>query len=426
MSTHDPIQLLITLGMLSSLCYYLASYFGARDFFRKARKLHQSRGDTPLPTVTILKPLKGLEVDLYVNLASFCRQDYPTFEIIFGVADRNDPAVPVVRRLQASFPDVAINLVIDSRLYGTNLKVSNLHNMSRLARHDVIVIADSDIRVPSDYLRRIVPPLQDTKVGIVTCLYRASGKDSVPTMMESLFVNTDFSPSVLVARLVEARRYAFGATIALRRSVLAEVGGFLPLANHLADDYFLGKRVAEHGYDVALSDLVVETVLAAEPWTQLIEHQLRWARTNRSSRPGGYFASVVTYGVLWATLNLLYNQGSGSALFVAVLMYGARMLTASAVAKRYLEAPLRPQEILLIPVKDLFNAVIWALAFLGDTVQWSGNEFRVMKGGEMLRVSPIDAAAAPGLAYSSHKDHEPHAASLHGQNTSRSGSSLHV
>jgi ceramide glucosyltransferase len=414
--------------MVFSTCYYLASYFGARDFFGRARLSQLPRGDASLPTVTVLKPLKGLEVDLYDNLASFCRQDYPTFQLVFGVADRRDPAIRVVRRLQAAHPDVAIDLVIDGRLYGTNYKVSNLHNMYRAARHEVMVIADSDIRVGSDYLRRVVEPLRDPRVGVVTCLYRAVSSGGAPTLIERLFINTDFSPSVLVARLVETRRYAFGATIAVSRSVLSTIGGFLPLANYLADDYYLGHRVAERGYEVALSNVVVETVLAVGTWRRLLDHQLRWARTYRSSRPGGYLALVFTHGTLWATLNLLYNQGSAGAAVVTALVYGLRMCTAGVIANRYLQADLRLHEVLLVPVKDLFLSVVWALAFAGDTVHWSGNAFLVTKNGEMLQVPTPDAAVVPPLAYSTSMDSKPdlQPASPHAPRVARTRSSLHA
>lgn len=427
-SHYDPIELVLGIGLLISLWYCLASYAGAWDFRRQGAAKHPDAGDPWLPSVTILKPLKGLEVDLYENLSSFCRQDYPTFQIIFGVADPDDPAVQVVRRLQAYYPQLAIDLVVDGRIYGTNYKISNLHNMYRAAKHEVLVIADSDIRVSSDYLRRIVEPLRDPKVGMVTCLYRAVSSGGMPTLIESLFVNTDFAPSVLVARLVETRRYAFGATMALRRSVLNEIGGFLPLANYLADDYYLGNRVAARGYEVGLSDLVVDTVLDVGTWTHLLEHQLRWARTNRSSRPGSYFALVLTHGTLWATLNLLYNHGNGWAVSVTALMYALRMLTASVIANRYLGAPLRWCDALLVPLKDLLLSAIWVMAFIGDRVQWSGNAFRVTKGGELELVSPSPGTCAQTLTYSTSASapHDPHAASLHAPRTSRTGSSLRI
>lgn len=402
-------QLVLGIGIGGSLFFYLAGYYGAWDFFTRSKPASEpDRADTSLPTVSILKPLKGLDVDLFENLSTFCRQNYPVFQLVFGVADADDPAVKVVRQLQAQYPSVQIELVIDGRIYGTNYKVSNLHNMYRAAKHDVIVIADSDIRVRSDYLRRLVPHLDDPQVGLVTTLYRAVSTGGPSTLVESLFINTDFSPMVLVARIVEKPTYAFGATMAMRRTTLDAIGGFLPLANYLADDYYLGNRIAERGYRLALSDVVVETVLAVGGWRRLFDHQLRWARTYRNCRPGGYFSSILTHGTLWATLNLVYNQFSPLACLLAALVYGVRITAASTIANRYLHAPLRWTEALVVPLKDLFVSAVWALCFFGDTVHWSGHTFRVLKGGQMVRVSP--AEPLPVIAsyrVSEEHDHRP-------------------
>ena len=390
-------QLLIIIGLLVSVAFYLIGYFEARRFFRQSVRAtgHNGRGQKR-PGVTILKPLKGLDVYLYENLSSFCTQDYPTLQIVFGVADCDDPAVQVVRRLQAAHPSLNIDLVIDRRVYGTNYKVSNLYNMYRVAKHEVILIADSDIRVKRDYVRRIVAGLADPQVGLVTCLYRAVNTGGLPTLVETLFINTDFVPMVLMARVVEKPSYAFGATMAMRRSTLDEIGGFLPLASHLADDYHLGNRIAARGYRLALSDVVVETVLGVGKWKRLFDHQLRWARTYRNCRPGGYFGSIMTHGTLWATLNLMYHHFSPGACTVAALVYGLRIATASAICNRHLGAPLNFGHALLVPVKDLFVSLVWLLCFLGDTVHWSGFKFRVMKDGRMIQLSP-PATVEPSL-----------------------------
>lgn len=403
------IQLILAIGILASVFFYLVGYYGAWDFFGRAQHgVRPERDDASLPTVSILKPLKGLDVDLFENLSSFCRQDYPTFQIVFGVADAGDPAVRVVRQLQAHYPSVRIDLVVDGRIYGTNYKISNLHNMYRAAKHDVIVIADSDIRVRSDYLRRLVTQLDDPQVGLVTTLYRAVNTGGLSTLLESLFINTDFAPMVLVARIVEKPTYAFGATMALRRSTLEAIGGFLPLANYLADDYYLGHRIAERGYRLALSDVVVETVLAVGGWRRLFDHQLRWARTYRNCRPGGYFGSILTHGTLWATLNLLYNHFGPVACLVATAVYAVRISVASRIATRYLHAPLRWHEAWLVPLKDLFVSAVWALCFLGDTVHWSGHEFRVLKDGQMVRVSPpVPQPVIPAYRTSEERDRHP-------------------
>jgi ceramide glucosyltransferase len=394
------VQSLLAVGIVCSMLFYLVGYSETRRFFRRPRRSHGGNGEQgKLPGITVLKPLKGLDADLYRNLSTFCEQEYPEFQILFGVADADDPTVRVVRQLQAAHPGVDIGLVIDRRVYGTNYKVSNLHNMYRAAKHDVIVIADSDIRVGRDYLRRLAAELHDPGVGLVTCLYRAVNTGGLPTLVETLFINTDFTPMVMVARVVEQPSYAFGATMALRRSTLDEIGGFLPLANHLADDYHLGHRIAARGYRLVLSDVVVETVLALGSWRRLLDHQLRWARTQRNCRPGGYFASIVTHGTLWATLNLLYNHFSPLACLLAALVYALRIGTASAICNRYLQAPLTPAGALLVPLKDLFISAVWLLSFLADTVRWSGHEFRVLKNGQMVLVTPAASAEPAAVSY---------------------------
>lgn len=395
-SLQSVLQWITFLGLAVSLWFYLTSYVGARRVLKAvARPRPASADDAALPGVTILKPLKGLEADLFENLSTFCRQDYPKFQVVFGVADASDPAVQIVQRLREQYPNVATDLVIDPRVYGTNYKISNLENMHATSLHDVLVIADSDIRVRSDYLRHIVAALSDPKVGVATCLYRAVSSGDFPSFVESLFVNTDFVPMVMVASVVENPTYAFGATMALRRSVLDEIGGFRALTNFLADDYYLGQRVAQRGYRLALVDMIVETVLAVGSWPGLVDHQLRWARTYRNVRPRGYFASILTHGVLWSILHLFLNGFSTGAWAIALGLAGVRVLTASVISNHYLHAPLSFAQALLVPVKDLFVSSIWFTAFLGDTVQWSGTEFRVHPDGEMAHVSAPAAAAGP-------------------------------
>lgn len=382
--------LLIALGV-SSACYLIGLYSGY-EFFRRRPPATPSRGKAP--GVSVLKPLKGVDVGLYENLVSLCRQDYPGFQLIFGVADPDDPAISIVRRVQREHPGVAIELVIDGRVYGTNYKVSNLYNMYRRAKHDIIVIADSDIRVRPSYLRHLVAGLQDHRVGLVTCLYRAVNTGGWPTTIEALFINTDFAGLVMLARKVERATYAFGATIAIRREVLEEIGGFLPIANFLADDYQIGYRVALRGYELALSQEVVETVIAVPTWRRLLDHQLRWARTYRISRPGGYFGSILTHGTFWAVVNVLYHQFSPLSCLASLGVLGLRYLYAAALARWWLRSETGLGELLLVAPKDLFITAVWLLAFLGDTVSWSGRRFRVLRNGEMIDVSPTPLPAA--------------------------------
>ncbi|GBD27072.1 hypothetical protein HRbin30_02416 [bacterium HR30] len=380
------LQFLVAAGLLVSACYYVASYWCARKFFSE-RRVTSGLPDAELPGVTILKPLKGIEPELFDNLASFCRQDYPRFQVVFAVADPADPAIGVVRELKRSFPQVDIELVVDSRIYGPNYKVSNLQNGYRVARYDYLVIADSDIRVPPHYLRTIVADLVRPEVGVVTCAYRARPVGGWPAAVEALFVNTDFTPSVFVARVVETTRYAFGATMAVRREVLERIGGFLSLARYLADDFFLGNLVSRLGFKVEISPLLVDTYLAVPTWRRLVEHQLRWSRTYRSVRGGSYFALVLTHGFLWALLNLGLHWGDWRAWMVAAGLLGLRLTVAATVASRFLQVPLRPADLCLIPLKDLLLSVLWASAFFGNTVSWSGHRFRVLARGEMAPVT---------------------------------------
>jgi ceramide glucosyltransferase len=380
--------------MGTSVWFSVMLLYGAWAFFSRRRPEDEPREDW-VPAVTILKPLKGLEPQLYENLSTFCQQAYPSFQIVFGVADANDPAVPVVRELQCRYPMVDMSLVIDGRTHGTNFKVSNLINMYPRAKHDILVLSDSDIRVPANYLRRVVAPLRDRQIGIVTNLYRAISANGLATALWSLAINTTYAPQILVARQVEKLTYAFGASLALRRRTLEAVGGFERLANVLADDYYLGQLVASQGLTLWLGDCVVETVTDVGSWRGLFDHQMRRARTNRSCRPRGYFGTILTNGVPWAILNLLLGGAALIPLCASLVTVGARLATTAAVSWRYLDTRLRMPALVLVLVTDLLLALVWALSFLGNTVCWSDRRFRILAADEMevIGVSPEVAAA---------------------------------
>jgi ceramide glucosyltransferase len=269
----DPsiLQVIAWIGMAVSSWFSLTCAYSGWEFFTR-----RQREDAPspdwTPAVTIFKPLKGLDPQLYENLSTFCRQDYPRFQLVFGIADRQDPAVSVVRMLQRDYPTLDIDLIIDGRLYGTNHKVSNLINMYRSAKHDILVLSDGDIRVPRDYLRRVVAPLRDESIGLVTCMYRAVAVQSdLPTLLWCWTINATLTPQILGARKVEKPTYAFGATMALRRSTLEAIHGFEEIANMLADDYQLGNRIAARGLRLWLSE-----------WS---------TRFSRSARGGDFFST---------------------------------------------------------------------------------------------------------------------------------------
>lgn len=383
------LQFLIIAGMGIAALYSLFGIYATCAAFR-GRPSPPPAPDGP--GVSVLKPLKGADPYLYDNLASLCRQHYGTYQIVCGVAEAGDPAISVVHRLQQDHPEIDITLVVDPRLHGTNYKVSNLENMVAHAKHEFLVIADSDIRVPPDHLARLVGSLQDPGVGIVTCLYRAINAGGLPSLVESLFINTDFCAMTLVARKIEPTRYAFGATIAMRRQILEEIGGFLAIANHLADDYQLGNLVAARGHRVVLADHLVDTIITVDSWRTLFRHQLRWARTYRVCRPKGYFGTIVTHSTLWATLNLLYHGATAVSMPASLGLLGLRYAWAALLSWSYLRSDIRPQELALLAPKDLFVSLIWLLAFGGDTVWWSGRRFRVFADGQMTDITPFSPA----------------------------------
>ena len=372
--------------LFSLVCAWLFARWQRRELARPRRP------DADLPGVTMLKPLCGAVPETYDNLASTCRLDYPKLQIVFGVADASDPAIAIVKRLQRDFPEVDVELVVSPDRIGSNAKVSNLHNMVQRAKHEVLVIADGDIRAPRDYLRTIVPYLDEPQTGLVTCMYRGIGSRTLANRVEALFINTDFGPMVTVARQVERMGYAFGATICIRRELFEKMGGFRAIADHLADDFQLGAMVVERGLTSVLSPVVAETVLDLDTMREVYAHQLRWARTYRICRPGGYLASIVTHSTLWATLYLLAAGFSAGALQVFAAAVGVRLVAAGLIAHHVLGMRRIWRQLLLVPAKDLFISSIWVAAFLGRTVQWGGTEFEVAPDG---RMTPLGANDEP-------------------------------
>jgi ceramide glucosyltransferase len=348
----------------------------------RMRPRGSSPANTPpanTPPVTILKPLCGPELELYDCLRSFCDQAYPTFQIVFGVRDLHDPAVDVVRRLQREFSAVDLHLAVNPMQHGSSPKVSNLINMMPLARHDALVIADSDIRVSRDYLAKVIAPLFDSQVGIVTCAYRGRPRPGLWSLLGSLFINDWFMPSVRVSALSGSRAFAFGATIALRRSVLARIGGFHSIVNHLADDYRLGELTRRLGLRTVLSEVVVETCVHEPTLGDLIRHELRWLRTIRSVRPIGYSLSFVTFGVPVAALGSLMAAGDRVALVMLAVTAIARILLHWSVRP----AGTAPSHLLVLPLRDSLGLILWCWGFAGRHVHWRQDRFRVQRDGSV-------------------------------------------
>lgn len=374
----------ITITALATAYAVLAAFLTLRwrlGSRRRARTGMPAQGlaEKPLPVlpVTVLKPLCGAELGLYAALRSFCDQAASGFQIVFGVRDPDDPALDIVRRLQREFPARDLAVSVDATLHGSSLKVSNLVNMMRLARHDLLVIADSDVEVGPGYLSSVVAPLADPRVGIVTCPYRGRPRGGAWSVLLAAFINDWFMPSVLVAAALGSRAFAFGATIALRRAVLEKIGGFHAIADQLADDYRLGELTRQAGLDTVLSEVVVDTLVDEASARDLVRHELRWLRTIRAVRPGSYAGSFVTFSLPVAVLGCL---ASGGAAPVTV------MLAATGVARVLLHCVVRRAEVALVqlwvlPLNDLLAFTLWCWGFVSRRVHWRQSRYRVARDG---------------------------------------------
>ena len=356
-----------------------------RQLFFAYATLYVAAWPQSLPPVSILKPLKGIDPEIYEGFRSHCQQDYPEYEIIFGVSDPADPAVASVEQLQRQFPERAIRLLVCPEILGANVKVSNLEQMMRLARYEHLIVNDSDIRVERDYLRRVIAPLADEHVGMVTCLYRGVAAPTLGSQLEALGISTDFCAGVLVAQQVEGGvRFGLGSTLVFRRRDLERIGGFRPIVDFLADDYELGRRIADLGLTVILSDIVVETHLPAYDVRGFLDHQLRWARGVRDARLGGYIGLAATFGLLWGVLNVIAAHAAPWSWTALAGIFLLRVAVAVAVGKTVLQDSRVVGQLWLLPLRDLLALFVWISSFAGHTVVWRGVTFE-LKDGRLIR-----------------------------------------
>jgi ceramide glucosyltransferase len=361
----------------------LAATYCAWDFFR--RRCEPSTGFAP--PVSILKPLKGLECEAYENLASFCRQDYPEYEILFAVDDERDSAIPIIEKLIRDFPSVPIRLLVGSAISGSNNKVAKLCRLLPAARHELLVMSDSDIRVKPDYLRCVVSPFCDPSVGAVTCLYRGMTNSNLWAELEDLNLTTDWLASTLVARKLEGVNFALGATIAVSRSRLAEIGGFEALADCAADDYELGRRIAARGYRVELAPCEVQTLCASGTARQFFLHHLRWDVVIRHCRPWGYAGQLFTKGLPWSLTAAMVAPSRLAAIGYLVIPLAARLAMAFSFGAYGMKDPLVRRRWWLIPLHDAVEFFIWMVALFSNRVSWRESKFSVWQG-RLIPVTP--------------------------------------
>lgn len=368
------------------ICLCSLGYLGfaliALELFNLKRKKHSVSSDFQ-PAVTVLKPVYGLDPEMLDNLRSFCRQDYPEYQIIFGVHDEKDPAIPLIEKVIKEFKKVDISYVVNSKIHGANHKMSNVINMYTTAKYEYLLVADSDMRVPSDYLANVMPAFSDSEIGAVTCLYSGTAVGKLASSLNAMFINSWFLPSVLISKLIEPIKYCLGATMIVRRDLLEKMGGFKALSNYLADDYMLGKLVTELGYKVHLSHFIVENIVEEASMKDLISHELRWARTLRRVEPIGYTFTFLTDTMvvsLIASLAIYLNTGLIDwALLPILVVMVARVLLHYRSAS--ISGSNRAGSILLIPMRDLLSFCIRVVSFTGNSIQWRNNSFNVDQAG---------------------------------------------
>jgi ceramide glucosyltransferase len=333
------------------------------------------------PAVTILKPLHGDEPGLFDNLMSFAQQRYAgAVQIICGVTNAQDPAVATVERLRDASTASAVEVVVDPTIHGANRKVANLINMAPRIRHDVLIVSDSDIRVDPDYLARVTAALQQAGVGAVTCLYHGVAATGLWSQLSALAINAHFLPSVVLGLGSGLAQPCFGSTIALKRSTLDEIGGFAALADRLDDDYAIGAAVRERGHAVAIPPFTVAHLCSEPTLRELWRHELRWARTIRSIAPFGHAGSITMHPLPFALLALLLAPWSGLLVSATAMTLAAVVCRAALLRQVALTFGLPPQPYWLLPVRDLISFAVFAASFLGRSVSWKGQRYRLLSG----------------------------------------------
>jgi ceramide glucosyltransferase len=359
--------------VVGSLVYCVLTILAAVRY--RAVRPPELRGATP---ISVLKPLAGLDDGLEANLRTFFEQSYPHFEILFAVRSPEDPAIAVVERLRRRYPGVPSRLIVVGEPPYPNAKVYSLDRMLAAAEHDLLVMADSDIRVTPDMLSTIAAEFHAERLGLATCPYRAVPGRSFWSTLEAIGLNTEFIGGVLVARMLDGMKFALGPTIALRRRTIERIGGFDAVKDYLAEDFVMGKLAAERGDDVILSSYVIEHAIGAQPFAANMRHRLRWNRSTRRSRPWGYIGQVFTNPLPPALILCAVKPEWWPVLAVTALF---RAAAGWATAGHVLRDPLTRRLWWLTPLQDIASFLVWMAGFFGNTIVWRGRKYYLRRDG---------------------------------------------
>lgn len=388
-SHYDLWREVLLLVATAPLVYYTLAFLAAFRFFGQNQGL--AREDYT-PPASLLKPVRGVDFGSYENFASFCKQDYPEYEILFAVSHDRDPAVPLIRQIMAEFPQRRIRLFTSVKEIGANRKVNKLAMLTREARYDVLVLTDGDVRVDADYLREVVGPLRDKKIGAVTSLYRAFAQNNLGAKLEAIGTTSDFFAGVLMAQWKEGIRFALGASIATTKEWVRKMGGFETIADTLADDYELGLGIANAGGEVVLSSEPVWTMYPAQSLRGFWDHQLRWARTVRLCRPFSYLGLLFTQGLPWTVLAILLAPlpWIAGAYLTAYLVL--RLVMAWTVGVWGVQDEVLRRNLWLVPVRDAIYFVVWLASFGSNRIRWGSIEYAIRKG-RMVQIAGREKSA---------------------------------
>jgi ceramide glucosyltransferase len=375
-------EIATTVLAVAGMGYFLAALVAARIFLVQRRR----KPPAFAPAVTVMKSLKGLDPGMIDAFRSHCTQIYAgEYELLFGVSSIGDPAVQAVRQLQSEFPHIPIRLIECPERLGGNGKVSTLIQLAAHARYDYWLINDSDITVAPWYLERVMACFARDNIGLVTALYRGRAHGTLPSRLEALGIATDFQAGVLLSKMVEGGlHYGLGSTLAVRREALQKSGGLLALVDHLADDYEMGARIARAGYRIELSATVVETGVPAYTWRGFVDHQLRWMRTVRDARPGGYVGLIFTHGLAWALVNAVASGLSPLSLWLLALSFFLRLALVMTVGVEVLGDRQVLALLWLLPLRDIVGMGLWIAGFAGNTIVWRGERF-LLRNGRLIK-----------------------------------------
>ena len=385
-SMHSLWRDAVLLIGLAPLAYYIFATIAAFRFLdRKSKNASATTSENFTPPVSLLKPVHGVDFGSVENFESFCQQNYPDYEILFAVNDDSDPAVPLIRDVIARFPERNIRLISGAPQIGSNKKVNNLIELARAARHEIIVLTDGDVRVLPNYLREVVAPFADPKIGAVTSFYRGITQKNLAAELEAIGAASDFFAGVLVAEWMEGISFALGASIATTKSWVTKIGGFEAIVDMHSDDYELGYRIAKAGGKIVLSRELVWTMYPAQSTTSFWNHQVRWSRTVRLCRPLSFVGLIFTHGLPWAVAAALVAPTASIAAAYLVAYLILRLITAWVVGVRVSGDETVRTKLWLVPFRDAIHFIVWLASFASNKITWGGEQFTMREG----RMTPL-------------------------------------